>query len=429
MMSPGGLSESSALIPPMALRGDIGSLVTMASYLGKFLKIGLQGTLLTGPFSTCMDLYRVKDSFVRKWFDYLSFALSGLDAAHTQAAPVAYTMIDLHAEGALLDYPMGGMDSLVQALVKGLTMDRGDGIGGGELRLNSRVKQFVLEEENDRPKCTGVVLEDGTVLKARRGVICNAPLWNMAKLLEDSITNPLDLNVAAAVNDVRKMADDMQMTGSFMHLHLGVPSDGLEGLDCHHSVLNFDEDVTAEQNLVIVSIPTVFDPSLAPEGYHVIHAYTAASEDFGDWESMINGGRDSGKTEPNDYRRTKSYKKLKEEKAEALWLALERIIPDIRERASRPGSVVEVGTPLTHRRYNRRFRGTYGPAPAEGEDVWELPGPKTLIDGLLVCGDTTFPGIGLPGVAASGTIAANTLIGVEKQMKLMQELKESGSLQ
>ena len=131
----------------------------------------------------------------------------------------------------------------------------------------------------------------------------------------------------------------------------------------------------------------------------------------------------------NDYRRSKEYKELKEEKAEALWLALERIIPDIRERAKRPGSVVEVGTPLTHRRYNRRFRGTYGPAPSFGKDVWELPGPKTPIDGLLACGDTTFPGIGLPGVAATGTIAANTLVDVDIHMKLIQEMKKSGALQ
>jgi phytoene dehydrogenase-like protein len=251
IMSPGGLAESSALIPPLALRGDWGAVLTLASYLGKFLKIGLQGTLLTGPFSQCMNLFGLKDQFVKKWFDYLAFALSGLDAAHTQAAPVAYTMIDLHKEGAVLDYPKGGMDSLVKALVKGLEMERGS-VGGGELRLNSRVARFLLEEENNRPKCTGVVLDNGRVLKARRGVICNAPLWNMAKLLEDSIVNPLDLAVAAAVNDVRVQANEMEMTGSFMHLHLGIPSDGLQNLDCHHSVLNLNDDITAEQNLVIV---------------------------------------------------------------------------------------------------------------------------------------------------------------------------------
>ena len=213
-------------------------------------------------------------------------------------------------------------------------------------------------------------------------------------------------------------------------LHLGIPADGLpDDLDCHHSVLNLNEDVTAEQNLVIVSIPTIFDPTLAPEGYHVVHAYTAASENFSDWEGKLENGVDSGKTEQTDYRRTEEYKQLKEEKTEALWLALERIIPDIRERAQRKGSVVEVGTPLTHRRFNRRFRGTYGPAPSNGKDVWELPGPKTPIEGLLACGDTTFPGIGLPGVAASGTIAANTLVSPGTQLSLMGELKSKGALQ
>ena len=429
MMSPNGLSESSALIPPMALRSDARAVFTLASYLLKFLKIGLKGTLLTGPFTKSMDLYALTDKFNRQWFDYLAFALSGLDAAHTQAAPVSYTMIDLHKEGAVLDYPKGGMDSLVQALVRGLEMDR-PGVGRGELRLKSRVQKVNLDEENNKAVCKGVTLEDGTVLTARRGVICNAPLWNMAKLLEDSHSNKEESAIAAAVSKVRAQANEMEMTGSFMHIHLGVPADGLpEDLDCHHSVLNLEDDVTAEQNLVIVSIPTIFDPSLAPSGFHVIHAYTAASENFKDWEDKLDGGFDNGKAEERDYQRNKSYKDLKEEKTEALWLALERIIPDIRERAKQKGSIVEVGTPLTHRRYNRRFRGTYGPAPSQGKDVWELPSAKTPIEGLLACGDTCFPGIGLPGVAASGTIAANTLVDPSIQLSLMDEMKRSGALQ
>ena len=430
MMSPNGLSESSALIPPLALRSDLKAVFTMAQYFLKFLSIGLKGQLLTGPFTKSMDLYGLHDRFNRQWFDYLAFALSGLDAAHTQAAPVSYTMIDLHKQGAVLDYPKGGMDSLIQALVKGLEMDR-PGVGSGELRLKSRVEKFILEEENNKAVCKGVTLEDGKILNARRGVICNAPLWNMARLLEDSVANTEEeTDLTAAVRKVRARADEMEMTGSFMHIHLGIPAEGLpDDLDCHHSVLNLDDDVTAEQNLVIVSIPTIFDHDLAPEGYHVVHAYTAASENFKDWESKLDGGFDNGKAEEKDYQRSKAYKDLKEEKTEALWLALERIIPDIRERAKQKGSIVEVGTPLTHRRYNRRFRGTYGPAPSEGKDVWELPSAKTPIEGLLACGDCCFPGIGLPGVAASGTIAANTLVDSSVQLSLMDEMKQSGALQ
>jgi hypothetical protein len=38
-------------------------------------------------------------------------------------------------------------------------------------------------------------------------------------------------------------------------------------------------------------------------------------------------------------------------------------------------------------------------------------------------------GIGLPGVAASGTIAANTLVDPIAQLRLMGELKSTGALQ
>jgi phytoene dehydrogenase-like protein len=373
---------------------------------------------------------QMKDEFVAKWFDYLAFALSGEDAAHTQAAPVAYMMRDLHSKDSVLDYPMGGVNSLVQALVTGLSRH------GGELRLNERVESFVLEEQKGKPYCSGVVLHDGTRIKATKGVVCNVPLWNMARILQDSIDRR-DGALAEAVASVQKKADDMNMTRSFMHLHLGIPKEGLnDDLECHHSVLRMDMDVRAEQNMVIISIPTVFDPSLAPDGYHIVHAYTAACDSFDDWLTFLDDKKENGKVgaNPNSgaaakYNRDKNYQQLKLEKAEVLWRAVERVIPDVRSRAKKGGSVVLIGTPLTHRRYNQRYRGTYGPGPADGKDIWELAGATTPIKNLLACGDTTFPGIGLPGVAASGTIAANTLVEVGTQMNLMTELKKKGALQ
>lgn len=334
------------------------------------------------------------DPFIRKWFDYLAFALSGEDAAHTQAAAVAYMMSDLHRPGSVLDYPMGGMDSLIQALVKGLENH------GGELALKSRVERLLLDDESGSAHCFGVVLDDGRVIRAKKGVVTNAPLWNTVKILEDSVDhNTVSENgeVAKAVKEMRKQADDMEMTESFMHLHLGIPSDGLPAdIECHHSVLNMEIDVTAEQNMVIISIPTVFDKSLAPDGYHVIHAYTAACDSFDNWTPFLEEsgkvGSDPNSSTASQYAREDGYRELKEEKAEVLWRAIEKVIPDVRERAKRKGSIAMIGTPLTHRRYNQRYRGTYGPAPSDGEDVWKLGGATTKIKGLLACGDTTFPG-------------------------------------
>jgi phytoene dehydrogenase-like protein len=415
LLQPRGLSEASTYVPPFALRGDISTVRSLASYLFKLVRIGSQGAFLTGPFSKVLDHYQVHDEFVRRWFDYLSFALSGLDANHTQAAPVVYMMRDLHRHGAVLDYPLGGMEALIQALVLGLERH------GGTLQLNRRVERFLLEQaKNGGPvECRGVVLHTGQTILARQGVVCNAPLWNMAQLLQQSLPNahndgntssdnddqtarqaPPNAAIVEAVNEIAQRAKAMTMTGSFMHLHLGIPKDGLPAdLECHHSVLDMSQSITAEQNLVIVSIPTVFDPSLAPDGYHIVHAYTAACDTFDDWEPFLEAAAaDQNRTrakvaaESAAYARISGYDELKEQRAQVLWRALERVIPDVRQRAKKKGSVVLVGTPLTHRRYNQRYRGTYGPGTPPGKNVWELPGATTNIKGLLVCGDTTFPG-------------------------------------
>ncbi len=80
-----------------------------------------------------------------------------------------------------------------------------------------------------------------------------------------------------------------------------------------------------------------------------------------------------------------------------------------------------MGTPLTHERFLRRHRGSYGPAIKAGQGTF--PGPLTPIPGLMACGDSTFPGIGLPAVAASGAICANTLAPVWAHWKMLDEIK------
>ncbi len=66
-----------------------------------------------------------------------------------------------------------------------------------------------------------------------------------------------------------------------------------------------------------------------------------------------------------------------EERSQVLWRALERAIPDVRERAE----LVMVGTPLTHERFLNRHRGTYGAAISAA--TGSFPGPQTPIHGLF----------------------------------------------
>ena len=101
---------------------------------------------------------------------------------------------------------------------------------------------------------------------------------------------------------------------------------------------------------------------------------------------------------------------------QVLWQTLEKVIPDIRDRVK----LKLVGTPLTHERYLRRTEGTYGPAIRAGKE--SFPGPSSEIPGLLCCGDSTMPGIGVPAVAASGMITANSLVPVWKHWGLLDSL-------
>ncbi len=81
-----------------------------------------------------------------------------------------------------------------------------------------------------------------------------------------------------------------------------------------------------------------------------------------------------------------------------------------------------IGSPLTHERFLRRHRGTYGPELRAGTE--NFPGPATPVPGLYACGDSTWPGIGVPAVAGSGISAAHAITGVGAQRELLREMRE-----
>jgi len=378
------IAKASAAVSPLGLRGDLGAALTLLPSLPGLIAAAPYASKLTKPFSEIVK-ETIDDRFLFNFLNHLSFAISGLPADSTLGAAMAYTIGDLHREGALLDYPRGGGGALIDALVRGLTKH------GGELALRSHVEQVTTDASGER--ATGVRLRDGTVIRAREAVVCNVPQWSLPDLL------PAEARASAKARGFVEDCRDLRQTDSFMHLHLGIRADGLPpGIDIHHTVISDWDDVSADGNLIAVSIPTILDPSLAPPGHHVIHAYCAGNEPYSLWEGLD--------------RSSAEYRALKKERTEVLWRAIERIIPDVRERAV----LTLEGSPLTHERFLRRPRGTYGPAFAPGKD--ELPGLRTHVDNLLVCGEGLI-GIGVPAVAVSGAAAAHTLVPVTTQLRTM----------
>ncbi|KAF5837057.1 hypothetical protein DUNSADRAFT_4890 [Dunaliella salina] len=413
------LQQGAASFPAAAIRSDPGVLLTFARFLSPELAAtGLVANQLTGPFSAVVDRV-VSNRWLRAFLDLECFVLSGMTAKDTLCAEMAFMFLERNAGKSAIDYPMGGSKGVVDALVRGIKKY------GGQIKLMSHVEEIIMENgkaagvrvRNKRLKKEDTPgLEDadavastngsstsgaqagstGQVLRAKAGVISNASVWDMLKLLP-----PQDVP-----QDWRQERAATPALDSFMHLHLGIDATGLPSdLECHHLIINdLFGDLAAPHNVCIVSIPTVFDPKLAPPGKAVVHAYYAANEPYDLWKGMDT--------------KSPEYKALKEERAEGLWQALEKVIPDIRKRAE----LTLIGTPLTHERFLNTHRGTYGPGISASESPGGWPGPKTPVPGLYVCGASTMPGIGVPAAAASGMMCANTLASPWQHLQLMDEL-------
>lgn len=387
------LEAAVAAMPTAALRFDIGAVLTAGQFLPNFASTNpLENLKLTRPFSDVVD-GAVSDVFTRNWIDLLCFCLSGLPASGTITAEMGLMLGEFYAPGAVMDCPIGGAKAIVDALVRGVEKK------GGEIYLKSRVDEIVVEDG----KATGVKVENGKkIIKAKKAVISNLSVW-------DLFNSGIISNNNAFPDDFVRERKATPVGKSFMHLHVGfeMARNELSELQAHYMYIDdWSRGVKAEDNAVLLSIPSVHDETLAPPGHAVLHIYTPATEDYARWEGLD--------------RKSDAYKKLKEERSQYLWTVLEKVIPDIRSRAK----LVQVGTPLTHERFLNRHRGSYGPAIIAGEG--SFPFPKTPVAGLLLCGDSCFPGIGVPAVAGSGILAANSvgLESVGKQLELLKGLRK-----
>jgi len=397
------LQRAVLAVPPLALRADFGALSTALPYLPTMAdpRIGLKARFLSGPWSAVLDAAGVNDRWLRNWFDFLAFAFSGLPSDGTVAAAMVYMLAELHADGARMDYPVGGSGAVVDALVRGLTKH------GGDLRLRSAVKGLLVDDEG---RCSGVELAAGERLRAKVAVVSNADVWKTASLLPPAAREIVRRSLARGGSS-SPLDPDTPPTPSFVHLHLGIRAEGLSEqalASIHHIAVPDWSKLMAPGSTAFVSVPSLLDPSLAPEGSHVVHAYLPATEPYEVWEGLKRGSAE--------------YNALKAKRAEPLYASIERFIPDIRERVQ----VEMIGSPLTHERFLRRHRGTYGPELRAGQA--DFPGAKTPVQGLFVCGDSCWPGIGVPAVAGSGIAAAHAIVGADKQAELLREMRESDTL-
>jgi len=312
----------------------------------------------------------IQDPVLLKFIDMECYCWSVVPADRTPMINAGMVFSDRHYGG--IHYPKGGVGQIAQKLVQGLQQY------GGQIRYKARVKQILLENG----QAIGVQLATGETYRATR-IVSNATRWDTF----ESLMAPEQMPAAE-----RKWQQRYQKSPSFLSLHLGVQAEAIPAdSECHHILLEDWQQMEAAEGTIFVSIPTLLDPSLAPAGHHIIHAFTPSWLE--DWQGLS----------PSEY------ENRKEAAAERVIRRLERIFP----RLSDGLDYQEVGTPRTHRRFLGRQDGTYGPIPLRKlPGLLGMPFNRTAISGLYCVGDSTFPGQGLNAVAFSGFACAHR-VGVD----------------
>ncbi|KAK9162047.1 hypothetical protein Syun_002949 [Stephania yunnanensis] len=357
------MSAAAMALPPLSIRGDLGVLSTAAaryapSLLESFVKMGPQGAL--GATKLLRPFSEILDSLNIKDPFVRNWVdlLCFLLAGVKSNGTLSAEMVYMFAEWYKPGCTLEYPLHGSGAIIDALV--RGMQKFGGRLSLGTHVENVVIENG----RAVGVRLRSGQVIHPRKkAVVSNASMWNTLSLLPQEV-----------IPNFTKI--------------------GLKKLhNVNHSFIS-----------TWVLMQSALSKELAPPGKHILHAYTPGTEPYGLWEGLD--------------RRSSEYKNLKAERSEVMWRAVERAIGSGFKREN--CEVKLVGTPLTHQRFLRRNRGTYGPAIQAGKDTF--PGHSTPVPQLFCCGDSTFPGIGVPAVAASGAIVANSLVSVSLHSQLLDAI-------
>jgi prolycopene isomerase len=323
----------------------------------------------------------IQDEQLLKLIDMECFCWSVMPADLTPMINAGMVFSDRHAGG--INYPKGGVGVIAEKLVAGLESH------GGSIRYKARVTKVLIENG----QAVGVRLADGEEIRARR-VVSNATRWDTFETEQES-TDVQRPRSAALVDTAHTPKAETtwrrryKPSPSFLSLHLGVDADVIpEGFHCHHLILEDWAEMESEQGVIFVSIPTLLDPSLAPEGRHIVHTFTPS--DIQAWNKLS----------PADYKAKKAAD------AARLMQRLEAILPGL------SGAIrhQEIGTPRTHRRFLGRMGGSYGPIPAlRLPGLLPMPFNRTGLQNLYCVGDSCFPGQGLNAVAFSGFACAHRI--------------------
>ncbi len=279
-------------------------------------------------------------------------------------------------------YPRGGMGKISEVMAQAFLRS------GGEIRLQTEADQILTR--NGRVE--GVLTKGGERFQAPL-IISNINPNLSVKML------PVELRKLFA-----KKWNGLEYSLSCFVLYLATDLDlKTMGLP-YFTYLRFLSDLEEEDRILrrgdipqnptlMVSIPTMLDPSLAPPGQHLLSVLINVPYHYrGKW-----GGGD-----------LETYRHIKEDFSRSILHQLEsKLIPGLRDHLL----FYEAATPLTLERYTGNELGAMYGLASTPQQVGNLRPPhQTPIPGLFQVGHYTRPSHGIVGASLSGFIAARIIL-------------------
>ena len=272
-------------------------------------------------------------------------------------------------------YPKGGIQSFSNLLVEGLRKRN------GELLLNRSVENILIE----RNRVVGVRLADGRRIESRY-VVSNASLEETffrligREQLPNKYIKRIESQEVSHSGFSLHLATDLDLKSLGVSSNISIPS-----LDSEKEYGALNNNQLPIESSIMISIPSLIDNSLAPEGMHVLNLLIPAPYEY-DWG------------------------KERERIAGKIIREAERAIPDLSSHIL----YQDVSTPLTLERYTRNTKGAmYGLQVTPEQFGKDRIGQRTPIKNLYLVGHYTRPAHGVAGVAMSGLFGAQAILGRE----------------
>lgn len=279
------------------------------------------------------------------------------------------TALDLAREGTY--HLPGGVSSIAIALARSIRR-RGSQIAYGTA---------AAAIETSRGAVRAVRLADGTRIVTRR-VVAAVPGTNVAALVERGG------GTYARAASVRSLP---LRWGAFM-AYVGLPSGVVpDDLALHHQLVRDADAPLGEGNSTFLSLSPPGEAARARNGGRAVTISTHT--DVARWERAFDEGRDAA---------------LRQRYGAELLAALDRVVPGAAARAE----MIAFATPHTFARYTGRSRGLVGGVPQTVAFAnLRAQTHRSGIEGLVLAGDTVFPGQSTVGASISGAAAADAVQG------------------